>query len=122
MMSATDLEIKSASNTDSRTVLSAVAITGRTHLAKCIVQKNNKLLTTGNKNGTIPVSSACFMGHKEMTYYLYSVTPPEVFLPQNTTHGFVLTRWAIDNKMLGNCMIKTFLIYVASCVLGIQDA
>ncbi|GKV35269.1 hypothetical protein SLEP1_g43570 [Rubroshorea leprosula] len=101
MMSETDLEVKSASNAGSRTALNAVAITGRTHLAKCIVQKNDKLLTIRNDSGRIPVTSACSMGHKEMTYYLYSVTPPEVFQPQVGNHGFDLMRWGMDNKMLG---------------------
>ncbi|GLT97821.1 hypothetical protein SLE2022_153680 [Rubroshorea leprosula] len=104
MMSETDLEVKSASNAGSRTALNAVAITGRTHLAKCIVQKNNKLLTIRNGSGRIPVTSACSMGHKEMTYYLYSVTPPEVFQPQVGNHGFDLMRWGMDNKMLDICL------------------
>ncbi|GKV35266.1 hypothetical protein SLEP1_g43567 [Rubroshorea leprosula] len=104
MMSETELEIKSVSS-NNRTVLSQAALTGRTHVAKCLVQKNNKLLTIENKYGNIPVTTACSTGHKEMTYYLYSVTPPEVFLPENnTTHGLVLIGWAIDNKMLDICL------------------
>ncbi|GLT34784.1 hypothetical protein SLA2020_092800 [Shorea laevis] len=104
IMSETDLEIKTRSNTNSATVLNAVAITGRTHMAKCIVLKNNKLLTIENGQGRIPVCSACSMGHKEMTNYLYSVTRPEFFLPRCGNHGFDLMRRSIENKMLDICL------------------
>ncbi|GLT97829.1 hypothetical protein SLE2022_153750 [Rubroshorea leprosula] len=104
IMSETDLEIKTVSRDHSVTVLNAVALTGRTHVAKCIVQKNNKLLTIEYGQGGIPVCGASSMGHKEMTYYLYSVTPPEVLLPRNGNHGFVLIRWGIANNMLDICL------------------
>ncbi|GKV35254.1 hypothetical protein SLEP1_g43554 [Rubroshorea leprosula] len=99
MMSETDLEIKTKNLR--HTFLTLVASTGRTHVAKCIVKRKNKLLTVRCKEGHIPVTVACSMGHKEMTYYLYSVTPPVAFRPENGNHGFDLMRWGIDNKMLG---------------------
>ncbi|GLT97812.1 hypothetical protein SLE2022_153590 [Rubroshorea leprosula] len=102
MMSETDLEIKTKSLR--HTCLTLAASTGRTHVAKCIVEKSHKLLTVGNKGGHIPVRVACTTGQKEITQYLYSVTPREVFRPQNGNHGFNLVRWSIDNKMLDICL------------------
>ncbi|GLT97817.1 hypothetical protein SLE2022_153640 [Rubroshorea leprosula] len=90
MMSETDLEIKTKNLR--HTFLTLVASTGRTDVAKCIVKRRKKLLTVRCKEGRIPVTVACSMGHKEMTHYLYSVNPPEVFRPQNGNHGFHLMR------------------------------
>ncbi|GKU88397.1 hypothetical protein SLEP1_g2666 [Rubroshorea leprosula] len=99
MMSEADLETKTIRH--GGTDLSFVAKLGRTHLAKCIVQKNSRLLTIEDKRGYIPVSRACAVGHKEMTEYLYSVTPPQVLLSQNGIHGYHLIRSGIANKILG---------------------
>ncbi|GKV50905.1 hypothetical protein SLEP1_g57584 [Rubroshorea leprosula] len=82
MMSETDLEKKTASSNGGYTALTLVASTERTNTAKCIVQKNSKLLTIESDTGFIPVTVASATGHKEMTHYLYYVTPSEVFLPQ----------------------------------------
>ncbi|GKV49467.1 hypothetical protein SLEP1_g56217 [Rubroshorea leprosula] len=102
MMSETDLEKKTARNSGGHTALTLVATTGRTDMAKCIVKENSKskLLTIENDGGFIPVTAACAMGHKDMTRYLYSVTPPEVFLPQRGKYGFDLVRAAMENKIL----------------------
>ncbi|GKV49456.1 hypothetical protein SLEP1_g56206 [Rubroshorea leprosula] len=99
MMSETDLERKTAWNVGGHTALTLVATTGITHLARCLVGRNRSLLRIGNDQGHIPVTAACAVGHKEMTYYLYSVTPPEVFLPQNGRHGSDLMWAGIDNKI-----------------------
>ncbi|GKU96822.1 hypothetical protein SLEP1_g10014 [Rubroshorea leprosula] len=100
MMSETDLEKKTASNSGCHTALTLVAMTGRTHVAKCIVQKNNKLLTIESDQGFIPVTAACAKGHKEMTNYLYAVTPPDVLLSQNGRYGFDLLKEGMDKKIL----------------------
>ncbi|GKV49451.1 hypothetical protein SLEP1_g56202 [Rubroshorea leprosula] len=100
MMSETDLEKKTAGDSGGHTALTLVATTGRTDMAKCIVKENSKLLTIENDRGFIPVTAACAMGHKDMTRYLYSVTPPEVFLPQRGKYGFDLVRAAMENKIL----------------------
>ncbi|GLT33972.1 hypothetical protein SLA2020_085220 [Shorea laevis] len=121
MMSETDLEKKSASIIGGNTTLQLVAIMGIIHLARCIVQKNSEVLTIEDDDGYIPVTAACNMGHKEMTHYLYSVTPSEVFLPQNGKYGIDLMSGCMHNKILGNCMIKLF-YFIVPCVLGIQDA
>ncbi|GKV49457.1 hypothetical protein SLEP1_g56207 [Rubroshorea leprosula] len=122
MMSETDLERKTAWNLGGHTALTLVATTGRTHLARCLVERNHSLLTIANDQGHIPVTAACAVGHKEMTNYLYALTPLEIFLPQNGRHGSDLMRAGMDNKTFGNRIIKIFLFYIVSCVLGIQDA
>ncbi|GLT34782.1 hypothetical protein SLA2020_092780 [Shorea laevis] len=104
MMSETDLEVKTASSSGGNTALTILACEGRTHVAKCMVQKSRKLLTIESDQGHIPVTAACTKGHKEITYYLYSVTPPEVFQPQNGNYGFDLIRWGMANKMLDICL------------------
>ncbi|GKV28720.1 hypothetical protein SLEP1_g37736 [Rubroshorea leprosula] len=104
MISERDLEIiKTNSASGGHTCLSSVAFTGRTHVARCIVQKNRNLLIIESDKGFIPVTGACSVGQKEMTYYLYSETPAEVLAPQNGNHGFRLIRSAIANKMLDIC-------------------
>ncbi|GKU96829.1 hypothetical protein SLEP1_g10021 [Rubroshorea leprosula] len=98
MMSETDLEKRTTSIR--HTSLTLVAYIGTTHLARCIVQKNSELLTIADNNVCIPVTVACNRGRKEMTRYLYSVTPPEVFLPQNGNHGIDLMMGCMQNKIL----------------------
>ncbi|GLT33968.1 hypothetical protein SLA2020_085180 [Shorea laevis] len=108
MMSETDLEKKTERRGGGHTALTLVATTGRTHMARCIVKKSSKLLAIKNDQGFIPVSAACAVGHKEMTYYLYSVTPPEVLLSENDMGGFILIKSGMDNKIFGNRITKLF--------------
>ncbi|GLT97795.1 hypothetical protein SLE2022_153440 [Rubroshorea leprosula] len=76
MISERDLEIiKTNSASGGHTCVSSVAFTGRTHVARCIVQKNRNLL----------------------------IIETEVLAPQNGNHGFRLIRSAIANKMLDIC-------------------
>ncbi|GLT84628.1 hypothetical protein SLE2022_028480 [Rubroshorea leprosula] len=99
MMSETDLGKRTERDGGGHTALTLVATTGRTHMARCIVEKSSKLLAIANGEGYIPVTAACAVGHKEMTYYLYSVTPPEVLLSENDGYGFDLIRAGMDNKI-----------------------
>ncbi|GKU96819.1 hypothetical protein SLEP1_g10011 [Rubroshorea leprosula] len=103
-MSPTDLEIKTASDSGGHTVLTLVATTGRTDLAMDIVQKNRNLLAIENDRGYIPVTAACNVGHKEMTQYLYFVTPPEVLVSRKGKYGFDLMRAGVDNKFFDICL------------------
>ncbi|GKV50907.1 hypothetical protein SLEP1_g57586 [Rubroshorea leprosula] len=102
MMPETDLEKRTASDSGGHTALTLVATTERTDMARRIVEKNSKskLLTIENDRGFIPVTAACAMGHKDMTRYLYSVTPPKVFLPQYGNYGIDLMRAGMENKIL----------------------
>ncbi|GKU96814.1 hypothetical protein SLEP1_g10006 [Rubroshorea leprosula] len=100
MMSGIDLEKRTAWYSDGHTALTLVATTGRIGLAKCMVQKNSNLLILANALGYIPVTAACAAGHKDMAYYLYRRTPPEVFLSYFGKYGLDLMRAGIDNKIL----------------------
>ncbi|GLT34791.1 hypothetical protein SLA2020_092870 [Shorea laevis] len=83
MMSETDLEMrKGRPGAEGHTPLSLAAWTGRTHVAKCLVQKNSKLLTIETNKGYIPVTVASSVGNKEMTKYLYSITPHDIYGPE----------------------------------------
>lgn len=62
----------------------AARYTENTDIVKCMVEKKDGtiregLLTTQDKEREIPVLLAAAHGHKEMTTYLYSQTPGEVF-------------------------------------------
>ncbi|GLT47547.1 hypothetical protein SLA2020_212360 [Shorea laevis] len=105
MMSETDLEMrKGRPGAEGHTPLSLAAWTGRTHVAKCLVQKKSKLLTIETNKGYIPVTVASSVGNKEMTKYLYSITPHDIYGPEKVIHGFRLIYWSIANKMLDICL------------------
>lgn len=98
MMSDEDLETKSSGG---ETTLCFAAFQGRTNIVKRLFERNASLLTISDNGGTIPIYYACNAGHLEITRYLYSVTPPEQFLPENGKRGFVLMYLTIINNMLG---------------------
>ncbi|GKV28738.1 hypothetical protein SLEP1_g37751 [Rubroshorea leprosula] len=99
MMSEEDLEKR---DNYRHTALSYVAFEGRTKLAKSLVKRNPSLLTIEDIEGNIPLTRACGVGHREMTDYLYKVTPKDILKPgKKGNHGFHLIRCCIANKMFG---------------------
>ncbi|GLT34793.1 hypothetical protein SLA2020_092880 [Shorea laevis] len=101
MMSGEDLKKK---DHDGHTALSNVAFEGRTNLAKFLVERNIDFLTIEDKKGNIPLTRACGVGHKEITNYLYKMTPPNLLDPaKEGKHGFNLMRCCIANKMFDIC-------------------
>ncbi|XP_028763118.1 uncharacterized protein LOC114721471 [Neltuma alba] len=50
---------------------------GITQVAKCLVNKNSRIVCIPNKYGNLPVTVAFADGYQEMGRYLYSVTPLE---------------------------------------------
>ncbi|XP_028770089.1 uncharacterized protein LOC114727553 [Neltuma alba] len=70
------------------TPLATVSHSGFIPVAECLINKNEKALAipTGN-DWEIPATSAFYSGHKEMGHYLYSVSPLQVFKPENGTVG-----------------------------------
>ncbi|KAK4256060.1 hypothetical protein QN277_008973 [Acacia crassicarpa] len=48
---------------------------GNTHIAKCLVNKNSRILAIPNKRDELPVTVAFANNFQEMGRYLYSVTP-----------------------------------------------
>lgn len=98
MMSTEDLEIQ---DHNGNTALNLVAYEGITSVAEFLVEKNRNLLLILNNDGEIPVVRACAVGQKEMTHYLYSVTPFELLRPENGFHGLLLMCSGIANEMFG---------------------
>ncbi|GKV14273.1 hypothetical protein SLEP1_g25173 [Rubroshorea leprosula] len=61
---------------------------------------NDKLLTIRNKKGYIPLVVACSNRKKDMSSYLYSVTPPAFFLrPENSDQGTLFLKNCVLNVM-----------------------
>ncbi|GKV14292.1 hypothetical protein SLEP1_g25188 [Rubroshorea leprosula] len=81
------------------TALSLAACNGEMKIAECLVQKNDKLLTIRNKEGYIPLVVACFNRMKDMSSYLYSVTPFEFLLPENSNQGALFLKYCVLNFM-----------------------
>ncbi|GLT34794.1 hypothetical protein SLA2020_092890 [Shorea laevis] len=101
MMSGEDLEKR---DNYRHTALSYVAFEGRTKLANSLVKRNPSLLTIEDIEGNIPLTRACGVGHREMTDYLYKVTPKDILKPgKKGNHGFHLIRCCIANKMFDIC-------------------
>ncbi|KAJ7969105.1 Ankyrin repeat-containing protein family [Quillaja saponaria] len=85
------LEVRDA---DGYTALAlAAALTGITEMAKCMVGRNEALLSIKTKDNMIPVVLASAKGHKDMTRYLYQVTRSEVLSEDNgNNNSLLLTR------------------------------
>ncbi|KAF7820264.1 ankyrin repeat-containing protein NPR4-like isoform X1 [Senna tora] len=80
----------------------AAANSGHLHLAQCMVNKNDNILTIPISRGKVlPVTLALSNGHKEMGRYLYSLTPLEILKPKNGTQGAALLYWCFQMGELG---------------------
>jgi len=98
LMSPEDLEIVEQAGCSA---LSYAAMQGITKMAKCMIIKNKKLVNLPNGGGRIPVVVSCLGNHKEMTHYLYSVTPAELLYEDNGNHGSLLLQLSIASEMFG---------------------
>uniref|UniRef100_A0A2C9VL65 Uncharacterized protein n=1 Tax=Manihot esculenta TaxID=3983 RepID=A0A2C9VL65_MANES len=97
LMKEEDLEIL---NNNNETALNIAAGSGILRLAECMINKNKKLAcVTGTTH--IPVIVACSTGHRDMTYYLYSVTPLDFLHPEVGAFGSLLLHEAIGNQFFG---------------------
>ncbi|CAK7325279.1 unnamed protein product [Dovyalis caffra] len=97
-MSPEDLEIV---DNYGHTALSYAACQGTTKMAKCMIRKNKKLVNLPNGRGRIPVVVSCSGSHKDLTHYLYCVTPLELLNQDNGCHGSLLLQFSITCKMFG---------------------
>ena len=97
-MTEENLKIKDG---DGDTALALAAYLGNYRMAKCILGKNENLISIGDDDGTIPVVLALYNGHLKLARYLYLLTPPEILLPENGTMGATVVCEAIYNKALG---------------------
>ena len=86
---------------DGYTALALAAYNGNYDIAKCMLEKNENLISIGSNNGNIPVVLALYNGHLELARYLYLRTPLEILMPENGTMGATVVCEAIYNKALG---------------------
>ncbi|CAK7325266.1 unnamed protein product [Dovyalis caffra] len=99
LMSEEELEIQ---DNLGRTALCSAAIVGITEMAECLVRKNKNLLTIVDNRKRFPLLEACVRNHKDMTLYLYSVTPFEFLCQDNNgKYGSFFLQQAIGSQMLG---------------------
>ncbi|MED6135600.1 hypothetical protein PIB30_048056 [Stylosanthes scabra] len=87
----------------------AAELTDNKEVARWMVEKGGKeLLTMKTKvddddRGEIPVLLASAKGHKQMTTYLFSITPPSVFFQDKDHHhyGIMLLTRCISSEIFG---------------------
>ncbi|KAK6249529.1 hypothetical protein SCA6_003534, partial [Theobroma cacao] len=82
-----------------RTVLHHAAMSENTKIAESLIRKNRELLTFQDSGGNIPLNSACWVGHKDMTHYLYNMTSREFLLSRgNECQAALFVCDCINNK------------------------
>ena len=70
------------------TVLGCSVVVGNIEMAKCIIGKNQKLLSIGNgRHQLIPAVLAVTYNSRAMARYLYYITPPEDLRPEKGFNG-----------------------------------
>ncbi|XP_040991119.1 uncharacterized protein LOC121238346 isoform X2 [Juglans microcarpa x Juglans regia] len=92
MMKEEDLAILDSGG---NTALAYAAIKGNNRMVKCMVRKNNSLVSIGNNQQDIPVVIAFENGHKELARYLYLHTPLEELKPEKGHNGATLLNHTI---------------------------
>jgi hypothetical protein len=79
----------------------AANLTGITKMTKCMVRLNENLVSIKAMDGSIPIVLASGNGHKEMTRYLYTVTPSHILYQDNGRNGALLLSQCISNEIFG---------------------
>ncbi|KAJ8756304.1 hypothetical protein K2173_025116 [Erythroxylum novogranatense] len=97
LMEKSDLEIQDSWGC---TALTYAAYNGMTKTCEFLISLNNNLVCIPTIHGALPVVAACSGAHRETTSYLYSLTPFDLFNPENGYNGATL---------LCNCIISGIL-------------
>ena len=97
-MSKENLEIK---HFRGFTALVSASCSGNYRMAECMLEKNENLISIGDKDGYIPLFWALTNGHVRLFRYLYLLTPLEILMPENGTTGAIVVCAAIYNNALG---------------------
>ncbi|KAL6287614.1 hypothetical protein ACE6H2_012004 [Prunus campanulata] len=84
LMAEEDLEIQDANGV---TVIGIAAAKGLAQVAKCIVEKNKKILSLPCLGYQIPLLAAYSSGHWKLARFFYSLTPLEALLRDNGIGG-----------------------------------
>ncbi|KAL4609936.1 uncharacterized protein LOC142607875 isoform X3 [Castanea sativa] len=77
----------------------AANLTGITKMARCMVRLNDTLVSIKAMDGSIPIVLASGNGYKEMTRYLYTVTPSPILYQDNSRNGALLLSQCISNEI-----------------------
>ena len=94
-----DLEIRAANG---YTALAISTISGDSRIAECMVRRNKKIVSVPDDIlEFIPLEFALLHGHKEMSRYLYSVTPLEALLREEGKHGATVITYCIYLQCYG---------------------
>ncbi|KAB1222742.1 hypothetical protein CJ030_MR2G026836 [Morella rubra] len=96
-MSREDLEIL---DNFGDTALNEAAVRGEYRLVKCMLRKNESLVSIGSSTQTIPLVKAISYGQIETARCLYSVTPLEDLMPEKDHNGATLLSNAIYTRNL----------------------
>lgn len=101
---------------DNTPLLTVASFSGVIPIAKCLINKNSNLLAIPNASNKhlVPVTMAFAHGFNEMGRYLYSITPLDVFKPENGNVGPSLLNRCLATGDLGN--ITSTQIYQQSII------
>lgn len=97
-MDKEDLELKE--ELAQFTPLALACLDGFIEIAQCMIHKNPRLVCIVNEDGNLPVLLAAMRGKKDMTRFLYSVTPSEELAPEKGPNGATLVNTCIVKQML----------------------
>lgn len=109
LMTEEDLEIQDANGA---TAMVYASNKGITELAKCMIEKNKKLISLPcPPDNIIPLVRAYSIGHWDLARYLYSVTPLEALLQDDGCGGAEIVSESFRAKKLGTCFQFNLLPY-----------
>jgi len=96
------------------TALFEALMIGNYSMAKCMLDKNKKLVRIGNKSKILPVVTAIQFGYTQFARDLYSLTPPGDLMPEKGVNGATLCTQAIYTRNLGKNSLSNNLSVVIS--------
>lgn len=106
LMEPIDLEMK---NNDGNTALCFAAVSGITKIAEAMVKKNSKLPSIRGSMRATPLFMAALLGHKDMVWYLYSVTKEEGLTDEDWI-GFLVA--VINADLYGWSLFSSILYFL----------
>lgn len=108
LMAEEDLEIQDANGV---TAIGFAANKGLAQVAKCIVEKNKKILSLPCFGDMIPLLEAYSSGHWKLARFFYSLTPLEALLLDNGCGGAELISESFIAKEFGKCICEAFMYF-----------
>jgi ankyrin repeat protein len=103
------------------TALFEALFIGNCGMAKCMLDKNKKLVSIGNASNILPVVMAIQFGYIEFARYLYSLTPLKDLDPEEGVNGATLCTQAIYTRNLGkNSLSNNPLVVISDDLKSLQ--